>query len=56
MYAIETFSDKNTIQERLNDHGITTAQIEDTRGNKRRIRFSSQEQKNLYQTIYPEPY
>ena len=53
MYVIETFSDKNTIQARLNDHGVT-AEIEDALGGKRRITFTSQEQKNLYQAIYPE--
>ena len=55
MYVLETFSDKNTIRDRLDDHGVT-AEIEDALGGKRRIRFTSQEQKNLYQTIYPEPY
>ena len=55
MYVLETFSDKNTIQERLADHGVT-AEIEDALGGKRRITFANQEQKTLYQAIYPEPY
>jgi len=56
MYVLETFSDKNTIQARLNDHGITTAQIDDANVKKRRIKLAKQEQKSLYQTINPEPY
>ena len=54
MYVLETVEEKNLIQDRLGDHGMT-AQIEDAFGSKRRITFANQEQKNQYQTLYSEP-